>query len=72
MRLIDADELTYLTLGEDTETPLEFVPTEFIEKAETVKAVPVSFLKRWFNLHNNNLAYLDLMGAWNEQCKHNR
>lgn len=49
MRLIDADELTYLTLGEDTETPLEFVPTEFIEKAETIEAIPVHWIAMYLN-----------------------
>lgn len=41
MRLIDADELIYMTLGEDTEKPFRFVPTEFIEDAPTIDAVPV-------------------------------
>lgn len=36
MRLIDADELIYMVLGEDTDEPFSFVPTEFIENAPTI------------------------------------
>lgn len=51
MRLIDADELIYMTLGEDTEKPFRFVPTEFIEDAPTIEAVPVIRCKdcRWYD-----------------------
>lgn len=44
MRLIDADELIYMTIGEDTDKPFKFVPTEFIENAEEVEAIPVEWL----------------------------
>lgn len=51
MRLIDADELVYMTLGEDTEKPFRFVPTEFIEDAPTINAVPVIRCKdcKWWS-----------------------
>ena len=41
MRLIDADELIYMVLGEDTDEPFRFVPTEFIENAPVIDAEPV-------------------------------
>lgn len=44
MKLIDADELIYMTIGEDTDMPFRFVPTEFIENAEEVEAIPVEWL----------------------------
>lgn len=44
MRLIDADELIYMTIGEDTDKPFKFVPTDFIENAEEVEAIPVEWL----------------------------
>lgn len=51
MRLIDADELVYMTLGEDTEKPFRFVPTEFIEDAPTIDAIPVEWLIKWAAEH---------------------
>ena len=47
MRLIDADELIYMTIGEDTDMKFEFVPTEFIENADEVEAIPVEWLKNY-------------------------
>lgn len=41
MRLIDADELIYMVIGEDTDNPFSFVPTEFIENAPTIDAEQV-------------------------------
>lgn len=42
MRLIDADDLVYVVIGEDTDdNPLRFVPTEFIENAPTIDAEQV-------------------------------
>lgn len=51
MRLIDADELVYMTLGEDTEKPFRFVPTEFIEDAPTIDAIPVKWIIEWSAEH---------------------
>lgn len=58
MRLIDADELIYMTLGEDTEKPFRFVPTEFIEDAPTIEAVPVIRCKDC--KHKNEYGYCTL------------
>lgn len=58
MRLIDADELIYMTLGEDTEKPFRFVPTEFIEDAPTIETVPVIRCKDC--KHKNEYGYCTL------------
>ena len=49
MRLIDADELIYMTIGEDTDTAFEFVPTEFIKNAEEVDAIPIEWIEKWLD-----------------------
>lgn len=66
MRLIDADELIYMTIGEDTDNPFEFVPTEFIKNAEEVDAVPVircKDCKHW--QCDDNETYCDELGIFN-------
>jgi len=50
MRLIDADELIYFTLGDD-EKSLRFVPSEFIEQAETIDAIPIEWILRYLFDH---------------------
>ena len=60
MRLIDADELIYMTIGEDTDTPFKFVPTEFIENAEEVEAIPVEWLL-------NNIPIDSVMREYNKR-----
>lgn len=55
MRLIDANELIYMTIGEDTDTPFEFVPTEFIKNAEEVEAIPVEWLLN--NIPNDSVMW---------------
>lgn len=51
MRLIDADELIYLTIGEDTDNPFKFVPIEIIENAEEVEAIPVEWLRKQYPMN---------------------
>ena len=65
MRLIDADELIYMTLGEDTEKPFRFVPTEFIEDAPTIDAVPVIRCKECKHC-NREIA----LGEWEGSCRY--
>ena len=70
MRLIDADKLkTTAVLGLQLQHVKSqyyyFYEEETIQKAPTVKAIPIEFLDKWFG--NNYNAFTDLMMAWEKE-----
>lgn len=77
MRLIDKDELIYMEIGEG-EKAFRFVPTEFIEDAPTVEAIPIDWLKKkYFNKRTiysdrslaRQMAVKELIKEWEDESR---